>query len=263
MDILRRLGLRRPLPAPAPAPPVGPKPPSPTRVKLDKANAKLAKQTEALEKLRAGLPRKLRRARSDGILQGLCAALGPGDVVADCGANVGKVTEMLAATGAEVHAFEPDPHAFAILERRFAGMANVTLYQAAVATRAGQVTFHRTDAYDGDAEKAGLGNTLDPSHTPWDGKPRTAVTVAAIDLAAWVAERLAAPGGLTFLKLDVEGAEIDLLPRLMEADLLDRIRLTVAETHEIQFPHRAADYAALRAAIAARYPATRVDLDWI
>ena len=40
------------------------------------------------------------------------------DVVFDCGANVGDVTAPLAATGATVHAFEPDPFAFGQLSRR-------------------------------------------------------------------------------------------------------------------------------------------------
>ena len=41
--------------------------------------------------------------------------LGRGDLAIDCGANVGHVTAALARTGAEVHAFEPNPQAFSAL----------------------------------------------------------------------------------------------------------------------------------------------------
>ena len=49
--------------------------------------------------------------------------LKPGDLVMDCGANMGVVTAVLAATGADVIAYEPDPYAFGTLEQKFGDMA--------------------------------------------------------------------------------------------------------------------------------------------
>ena len=44
--------------------------------------------------------------------------LGPGDVAIDCGANLGAITRIMARGGAEVHAFEPNPDAYAVLKAR-------------------------------------------------------------------------------------------------------------------------------------------------
>jgi hypothetical protein len=47
--------------------------------------------------------RNLRHAHARGLLQGILSMLREGDVVNDCGANVGDVTAPLAATGATDH----------------------------------------------------------------------------------------------------------------------------------------------------------------
>ena len=40
----------------------------------------------------------------------------PGDCVIDCGANVGDVTNFFLSCGATVIAFEPNSHAFGVLQ---------------------------------------------------------------------------------------------------------------------------------------------------
>jgi FkbM family methyltransferase len=76
--------------------------------------------------------------------------IGPGDAVVDMGANVGLFTARLADTGAEVHAWEPDPYAFDHLTNRFSGLGNVHLHNAAVAQRPGQLRLARKAAFDRD-----------------------------------------------------------------------------------------------------------------
>src|SRR5215471_19231611 len=46
----------------------------------------------------------------------------PGDVIIDCGANIGDVTSLFARAGATVYAFEPNPLCFSILSRRFSAL---------------------------------------------------------------------------------------------------------------------------------------------
>lgn len=48
------------------------------------------------------------------------------DIAVDCGANVGRFTEMMAQTGATVYAFEPNPDAFAVLSENIKGVGNAT-----------------------------------------------------------------------------------------------------------------------------------------
>lgn len=52
--------------------------------------------------------RNLRKAHAEGYLAGVAAMLRPGDLALDLGANMGVVTDILARTGADVVAFEPD-----------------------------------------------------------------------------------------------------------------------------------------------------------
>jgi 16S rRNA A1518/A1519 N6-dimethyltransferase RsmA/KsgA/DIM1 with predicted DNA glycosylase/AP lyase activity len=80
----------------------------------------MAEAEDALKKLKRRHKRDLRHVRAEGLLSGVVAMLRPGDVVVDCGANRGDVTEALAGSGATVHAFEPDPYNLARLQERFA-----------------------------------------------------------------------------------------------------------------------------------------------
>jgi len=79
----------------------------------------------------------------ESVLEGLT----PDDIVIDCGANFGKYTVLMAATGATVHAFEPDPEAFAELSKAAAKLTNVTLWNAAVGLRDGEFPLYRSTKF--------------------------------------------------------------------------------------------------------------------
>ena len=55
-----------------------------------------------------------------------------GDVVIDVGAGIGEFTLWCAAAGARVVAFEPDPLAFACLEKNTAALGTVQIYPYAL-----------------------------------------------------------------------------------------------------------------------------------
>jgi FkbM family methyltransferase len=196
-------------------------------------------------------------------MDGIASMLKPGDVVCDCGANVGKVTAVLAASGATVHAFEPDPHALEILRKRFADMPNVILHPVAVGDADGSVTFYRMTTHDAHPEKSGQGSTIFADHRSRQKFEMAEILVKKIDFPSFVADLLTNGVNIPFIKLDVEGAELDILRKMLDHGLFDRVRLTVAETHEKQIPALADKFAALRADITARYPKSRVNLDWI
>ena len=48
------------------------------------------------------------------------------------------------------------------------------------------------------------------------------------------------------MKMDIEGAELEILEQMHERDFFDRIRLTVAETHENKFKALRPRFQALR-----------------
>lgn len=214
-------------------------------------------EEDALRKLKRRHKRDLRHARAEGLLQGVAAMLRPGDVAVDCGANRGDVTAVLAASGAEVHAFEPDPYNIDKLRERFADAANVHLHPAAVGTSAGTIRLMRAANWEANPDLASVKSTVVAGgHNIAEAE---GIDVPMIDFPAF----LRGLGRVAFVKLDIEGAELELLERMLADRLFDQVQLTVAETHERKFKDLRPRFAALRDAVASAYPPARVNLDWI
>jgi FkbM family methyltransferase len=222
-----------------------------------------ARLAEELARLRRRARRNLRAAEAKGLLQGIVSMLRPGDVVIDCGANLGAVTGPLAATGAEVHAYEPDPWAFGKLSAEMGGLPNVTLHNAAVGVEDGTVHLMRALNFGENPKGASVRSTVVPGGRQISEAAEDRISVPLVDLPRVIRELAARHGEVAFVKLDIEGAELALLERMLADDLFALVRLTVAETHERKFRDLAPRFAALREGIAARYPVTRVNLDWI
>ena len=205
--------------------------------------------------------RNLRKARAEGFLAGVAAMLRPGDLALDCGANMGVVTDILAKTGADVIAFEPDPWTFAKLSARFEGVANVTLVNAAVGVSQGTVRLHRAANFGDNPTGASLKSTILDGGRDIDDS--AGIDVALVDFPAFLREKLAARGEIAFIKLDIEGAELDILETLDREAFFEKIRVLVAETHERKFKDLRPRFRALRQSFGKRYDQKRVNLDWI
>lgn len=227
----------------------------------------LAAEFEALKAAHQKLKRRAQRNErahfARGLLQGILSMLKPGDVVFDCGANVGAVTGPLAETGATVHAFEPDPFAFEELSKRIKGMDNVVLHNVAVGVTAGTVQLMRAANFDDNPMGGSVKSTVIAGGRNIDESEGATIEVAMIALPDMIREVAGQAGRVAFLKMDIEGAELDLLEHMQAHGLFDLVGLTVAETHENKFRDLRPRFAALREAVAAQYPVTRVNLDWI
>ncbi|MCX7890363.1 MAG: FkbM family methyltransferase [Rhodobacteraceae bacterium] len=202
-------------------------------------------------------------ARAQGTINGISLMLKPGDIAFDCGANVGDVSAILARSGATVEACEPDPYCVARLTERLAGVPNLRLHAAAVGVAGGVARLQRDRNFDADPARASVRSTVTPGGRRMAEDPDEAIEVPVIDLPAALEAAIATRGEIAFLKLDVEDAEPDILEEMARRRIFDGIRFTAAETHERKFPALAPRFAALRARIAAGWPATRVTLDWI
>lgn len=205
--------------------------------------------------------RNLRKAHAEGYLAGVAAMLRPGDLALDLGANMGVVTDILARTGADVVAFEPDPWAFGKLTERFAATPNVTLVNAAVGIGTGTVRLMRAQNFDDNPHGASVKSTILDGGRQIDAA--NAVDVPLVDFPAFLAEKLASRPEIAFIKMDIEGAELDILEALDQGGHFDRIRVLVAETHERKFRDLRPRFRALRKTFAGKYDANRVSLDWI
>ncbi|MCX4246891.1 FkbM family methyltransferase [Paraliomyxa miuraensis] len=139
----------------------------------------------------------------------------PGDVVVDVGANIGYYTLLAARLVGEtghVYAFEPEPEAFALLERNVAlnGYDNVTLVDKALGREAGRLQLYLAKNNRGDHR------IYDPT-----GR-RSSIDVDVIALDAYLDER--GIERVNLLKVDTQGAE---------CSILDGARRTIASHPEL------------------------------
>ena len=222
---------------------------------------RIADLEDRLQKQKRREKRNLRHARAHGFLDGVLAMLRPGDIVIDCGANLGVVSEPLAATGADVISFEPDPYAFGELTKRLGETPNVTLRQQAVATKGGTLRLMRASNFADNPRGGSVKSTiLEGGRGIADGE---AIDIEAIDFVAFLKDLIATRGAIAFLKMDIEGAELDLLEAMDDAGLFASIKSTVVETHERKFADLRPRYQALRERFAEKYTPQHVNLDWI
>lgn len=152
------------------------------------------------------------------------------NVFLDCGGNNGSsvrkfLSEFDRGRRFTIFSFEPNK----IYEPDFALFAKHKLIQAAVSDRDGVAEFY-LDREDGD------GSTLFKNKlTQVNGGFGTLDTVnpdivATVDLSRWIREELRGTDYIV-LKLDVEGAEYDILERMEKEGSLNRIRHLFVEWH--------------------------------
>jgi FkbM family methyltransferase len=178
--------------------------------------------------------RKLRRRRIKHSLDDFdrkLRAVTTSDICLDFGANLGVYTEKLAATGATVHAYEPDPHCFAALQARFAGRTTIQLHNVAVAREAGRATLRRTLHFDEAPDALSQASTIvvqNPAKFQKDGIE--VQTLAFADVVKGFDRPVA------IVKMDIEGSEFDILEHILEAPDQFPIRSMYVETHERYIP---------------------------
>ncbi|MFB6301607.1 MAG: FkbM family methyltransferase [Haloferacaceae archaeon] len=157
-------------------------------------------------------PESFRRSVGHGetdVIEDFLAHLTDGDVVWDVGANQGTYSLFAAKRGAEVHAFEPNPDAYEIIERN--------------AQRNGvSIQVHRVAL--GSTNDTMVLREADRAGTRWIAQegPGEEVTVRRGD------DLQVPPPDV--LKIDVEGAEVDVLEGMRS--LLEECRVCYVEIHD-------------------------------
>lgn len=189
---------------------------------------------------------------------GLVVPATVGDIIIDGGANVGMMTSKFARTGATVHAFEPNPVCYGILRKRFAMQPSVHVHHLGLMDKECTLSLSTPVAHNGfdsievTVASSFVAETFDALTTEDQ--------VKCIDASEFV---LSLGKPVALLKLDIEGAEIAVLNRLMDTGAIDQVKFTVVETHERFSREQAEQTEILRERIEATGLSERVRLDWI
>ena len=132
---------------------------------------------------------------------------------------------------------------------------------AAVANEAGTARFFRHQEFSTDTQRSEATTMVSGNNNVDYGA--TAFEVAMVNLPDVLENTIRETGEVAVLKLDVEGAELDIVEEMLRRDLFDNIRISLIETHEKQFPELAERTIALKAQVAARYPEHKVCTEWL
>jgi FkbM family methyltransferase len=156
--------------------------------------------------------------------------------ILDLGANIGASVLWFHRhfPDAEIHAVEPDRRSLEKLRRNVAGIAGVTVHHAAVAGENGERTFYEA--------QRGWESSL-VAEVARGGQAATVMALTLPDLI----RRCVGTERVDLLKLDVEGAEWEILPTVRLAGHAD---VVAGELHPGMLDEAAAESAALRHGLA-------------
>lgn len=138
----------------------------------------------------------------------------------DAGAHKGIVTDMILQCGGISYAFEPNCYLAEFLRNKYQGNPNVILYQNAVSDRNYTTQFLEYSLLS-DGNRIVGGDTS-----------KKAYDVEVLDLTEVILEILSQYSKIYFLKLDIEGAEFEIIDKIITLGLWRKIDYIACETHE-------------------------------
>lgn len=151
--------------------------------------------------------------------------LGHGSVFVDVGANVGEISRAAHVKGAVVHCIEPNPWAMQALKRAFSEDDRAHVYNFAASKSDGTAHLFLHEEHEDDPKRFSSGSSLVGSKPNVSG---TGLSVPSRDLSAFLLEL----GRVDFLKIDIEGYEVELVPHLVGSLDWELIGFVAVETHD-------------------------------
>ena len=176
--------------------------------------------------------------------------------VIDCGANVGEFTKRFLEKGFIVDAFEPDPIAINELKKKCKKNKNLNLFQSAVGLKDNTQKLFRYRKFDENDPYSTQGSSLLDYRS---GTNKPFVEIKVIDFTNHINKQ---KKDISLLKMDIEGSEIEILNKIIDLNIHDKIKYIFVETHE-RFSHKLGlETAKLKLRIK-KLNINNINLDWV
>lgn len=176
----------------------------------------------------------------------------------DGGCHNGVFADVALASGGICYAFEPNVYLCAFLRNLYKDNPRFILRESAIAAENKKAIFY--GVLD-DVVSQGA-SVVEFSAEDYADLQNKGYEVEMIDFCAFVKELVAKHGKIHFIKLDIEGAEFEVLEAFIANDLHKNVEYIMVETHERIFDNPKAKIDALKAQIKAKN-ITNIYLDWV
>ena len=150
-------------------------------------------------------------------------------IVLDVGANVGRFTSIFARYNCKVYSFEPTKVTFNILSNRFKNIENVILKNNACWINNSKIKLYHHELSNFNEIYWSDGNSLlaDKTNVLKDNYEE----VDAINLSEFIFE-ITGKQQIDLIKMDVEGAEVELINHIIDTGAINKVNYLICETHE-------------------------------
>ncbi|WP_455948747.1 FkbM family methyltransferase [Helicobacter pullorum] len=142
-------------------------------------------------------------------------------VFVDCGAHAGVFSDVALACGGICYAFEPNKYLYAFLRDLYKGNEKLILSNQAVSNKNGKTTFY---TYASNAVSDGAGIMRNNLGVGYE--------VEMLDFCEFLKDIIQKHHKISLIKIDIEGAEFDVLDSLIEQKLYENVEYIMVETHE-------------------------------
>ena len=205
---------------------------------------------------RLKIGRKSRKKNAFAEFNRALSNLNKGSYVIDCGANVGEFTKLFLDKGFIVDAFEPDPIAINELKKKYKKNKNFNLFQSAVGLKDNTQKLFRYRKFDENDPYSTQGSSLLDYRS---GTNKPFVEIKVIDFINHINKQ---KKEISLLKMDIEGSEIEILNKIIDLNMHDKIKYIFVETHE-RFSHKLGlETAKLKLRIK-NLNINNINLDWV
>ena len=205
---------------------------------------------------RLKIGRKSRKKNAFAEFNRALSNLNEGSYVIDCGANVGEFTKLFLEKGFFVDAFEPDPIAIKELKKKCKNNKNLNLFQSAVGLKDNTQKLFRYRKFDENDPYSTQGSSLLDYRS---GTNKPFVEIKVIDFINHINKQ---KKDISLLKMDIEGSEIEILNKIIDLNIHDKIKYIFVETHE-RFSHKLGlETAKLKLRIK-KLNINNINLDWV